>query len=145
MKINELGLDLIKEFESCKLKSYQDIVGIWTIGWGHTGPEVKPDLIWTREQADNQLRQDLGRFEEGVSDRLDVDVNENQFSALVSLAYNIGLGNFNGSGLLKQINLGNFEIAAERFLMWNQAGGKVSEGLTRRREAERALFLTGVA
>lgn len=144
MKINEKGLALIKECESCKLKSYRDIVGIWTIGWGHTGSEVKPDLIWTQEQADNQLRQDLGRVEDGVSDRLEVDVNENQFSALVSLAYNIGLRNFNTSGLLKQVNLGNFDIAAERFLLWDKASGREVPGLMRRREQERSLFLTPV-
>jgi lysozyme len=144
MKINEKGLALIKECESCKLKSYRDIVGIWTIGWGHTGSEVNPDLIWTQEQADNQLRQDLGRVEDGVSDRLEVDVNENQFSALVSLAYNIGLRNFNTSGLLKQVNLGNFDIAAERFLLWDKASGREVPGLMRRREQERSLFLTPV-
>lgn len=140
MKINEKGLEIIKTCEGCRLETYKDIIGINTIGFGHTGPEVKPGLVWTQEQADNQLRQDLVKFEEGVSDQLDVDVNENQFSALVSLAYNIGQGNFNSSGLLKQVNLSNFEEAARRFSLWSKAGGKVSEGLTKRRAMEAALF-----
>ena len=144
MKINEAGLDLIKRNEGCKLFAYQDMIGVWTIGFGHTGKDVTRGLTITDDQAEVLLLKDLERFESGVSDLLEVDVNENQFSALVSFAYNLGLGNLARSGLLKNVNKEDFKNAANSFLLWNKAGGHVVEGLTRRREEEKELFLTTV-
>lgn len=140
--LNKEGLDLIKRNEGCKLTAYQDVVGVWTIGYGHTGPEVHEDLVWTQEQADKQLSNDLYKFEKGLHNILDVDLNDNQFSALVSLAYNIGLGNLARSGLLNKVNREDFTGAAESFPLWNKAGGKVDSGLSKRREEEKGLFLS---
>ena len=107
MKINETGLALIKSFEGLRLKAYKCPAGVWTVGYGHTGGDVKAGMIITEEEAEELLRQDLERFEEGVENLVEVELNENQFCALVSLAYNIGLGNFKRSTLLKLINKGN--------------------------------------
>jgi lysozyme len=142
MKLTDEGLDLIKRNEGCRLESYQDVGGVWTIGFGHTGAEVVSGLVWTQQQADEQLNKDLLRFETGVEDLLAVSVNDNQFSALVSLAYNIGLGNLARSGLLKKVNDENFTSAAASFLLWNKASGKIVDALTKRREEERQLFLS---
>jgi lysozyme len=140
MKTNQKGLDLIKSFEGLRLHSYQDSVGIWTIGYGSTGADIIAGMTWTEAQADARMAQDLAKFEQGVSEALTVTVTENQFAAMVALAYNVGLGNFKSSTLLKKVNAQDFAEAAKQFLRWNKAGGKVLAGLTRRREAEKALF-----
>lgn len=137
MKINEAGLKLIKSFEGCKLKAYQDSVGVWTIGWGHTG-NVKAGQTITQEQADDFLLKDLAKFEKAVNN-LKRDFNENQFSALVSFAYNCGPEN------LKKLCDGRSDAEiASKMLLYNKAGGKVLAGLTRRRKAENALYTTVV-
>lgn len=140
-KINEAGLNLIKQFEGCKLLSYKDVVGIWTVGYGHTGPDVHGGLIWTQDYADRKLAEDLEKFEQGVENLVVSDINDNQFSALVCFAYNVGLHNLQNSTLLKLINDDNLQDAPDQFLRWNKAGGQVVAGLTRRREAERELFM----
>lgn len=145
MKTNSAGLALIKQFEGCKLKSYQDIVGIWTIGYGHTGDDVTPGQKIDQETADSLLAADLSQFEDGVSGCLTTKqggVTDNQFSALVCFAYNVGLGNLKSSTLLKKLLVGDTTGAANEFLRWNKAGGKEVAGLTRRRAAERALFMS---
>ena len=145
MKTNESGLSLIKSFEGLRLKAYKCPAGVWTIGYGHTGKDVKPGMIITEEQAEEYLRQDLERFEKGVDDLVEVDINENQYSALVSLAYNIGLGNFKKSTLLKLINKGNqneLEAVHSQFKRWVWAGSQILPGLQRRREAEFKLYST---
>ena len=145
MKTNEAGLSLIKSFEGLRLKAYKCPAGVWTIGYGHTGKDVKPGMIITEEQAEEYLRQDLERFEKGVDDLVEVDINENQYSALVSLAYNIGLGNFKKSTLLKLINKGNqneLEAVHSQFKRWVWAGSQILPGLQRRREAEFKLYST---
>ena len=140
--INQEGLELIKVFEGCELKAYRDAVGVLTIGYGSTGGHVKVGMTITRVEAEQLLREDLQRFEVGVDQRLgDTEVTDNQFSAMVSLAFNIGLANFSGSSVLRRILAGNVQGAADAFLMWNKAGGKELKGLTRRRAAERELFL----
>ena len=141
MKINDDGFNLIKSFEGCKLKAYQDIVGVWTIGYGHTGSVAGSGVEIDQATADALLCDDLARIEQGVEKRLKVKVNENQFSSLVCLAFNIGLGNFGSSTLLKLLNTGDFKGAADQFLRWNKAKGIVISGLTRRRKAEQSLFL----
>lgn len=138
--INAAGLSLIKEFEGLRLKAYKCPAGIWTIGYGHTGRDVTPSQAITEDRAEALLKADLARFELGV-ERLAKDANDNQFSAMVSLAFNIGLGAFEGSTVLKRHNLGNKLGASRAFPMWNRGGGKVLPGLVRRREAEAKLYL----
>ncbi len=142
MKINENGLKLLKEFEGCRLTAYRDVGKLLTIGWGHTGSEVIPGLTISQEKADKLLADDLMQFEEGVTKALTAkNVNPNQFSAMVVFAYNVGLANFKMSTLLRCMNKGNPSHAAQEFLRWNKVHGEVVAGLTRRRQAERALFL----
>lgn len=142
MTFNQDGLDLLKSFEGCELKAYKDIVGVVTIGYGATGDGVYAGLEWTQEQAEERLASDLEKFCEGVTDMLNVEVTSNQFSALVCFAYNVGLAALYRSTLLKKLNAGKISEAADQFLKWNKAGGQVVRGLTRRRTAERELFLT---
>ena len=143
MKFNDAGLQIIKTFEGCRLQAYQDIRGIWTIGFGCVDPSIYPGLVISQAQADEMLMERLeDEFIPGVTGLVKVSLNDNQFSALVSLAYNIGLANLKSSGLLKLVNLGDFKDAADRFLSWDKAGGQQIDGLLRRREAERTLFLS---
>jgi lysozyme len=142
MKTSQKGTDLIKNFEGLQLKSYKDSVGVLTIGYGSTGQHVSPDMIITKEQAEQLLKKDLERFEKGVSDLVKVELNQSQFDALVSFSFNLGLGNLKSSTLLKKLNASDYKGAADEILRWNRAGGKVLNGLTRRRIAERDLFLS---
>ena len=139
MKINEAGLNLIKDFEGCRLKAYLCPAGVWTIGYGHT-QGVKPDMVINQLQAERFLRQDLKRFEDAVTSLVKVPITPNQFSALVSFAYNVGTGALYDSTLLRKLNKKDYKGAANEFLRWNKAGGKVLPGLTRRRLAEKDLF-----
>lgn len=142
MQINPAGLQLIKHFEGLRLIAYQDVVGVWTIGYGHTGPDVKPGWVITQGQADQLLENDLQRFEHGVGNAVKVALNANQFSALVSFSYNLGLGNLHSSTLLRLLNQGDYDSAARQFPRWDKAGGRSLPGLLRRRQAEQHLFLT---
>lgn len=141
----ERGLQLIKDFEGLELAAYPDPAtggDPWTIGYGHTGPEVKRGLTIDTAQADALLRQDLAKFETVVNKELkDIKVTQNQFDACVSFTYNCGPANFQSSTLLKKLKAGETLAAADEFLRWNKAAGKVMAGLTRRRTAERELFL----
>ncbi|MBN3006243.1 lysozyme [Chromobacterium alkanivorans] len=141
MNISANGVKLIQQFEGLRLKAYQDAVGVWTIGYGHTGPDVTPGLVITQAQADALLARDLSRFEAGVTRLVQVPLNQNQFDALVSFSYNLGLGSLQNSTLLRLLNQRDYAGAAAQFPRWNKAGGKVLPGLTRRRAAEQALFL----
>ena len=143
MKINEAGLNLIKQFESCRLKAYPDPATGGepiTIGWGHTGGVKLGDVI-TQAQADAWLLEDVAKFEQGVSELVKVSLSGNQYSALVSFAYNCGLANLKKSSLLRKLNAGDIMGAADEFPKWNRGGGRVLPGLVRRRKAERELFL----
>jgi lysozyme len=142
MKTNSAGLDLIKHYEGLRLIAYADVVGVLTIGYGHTGADVTPGLVITQTQADLLLAGDLARFESGVSDLALVPLNANQFSALVSFSYNLGLGSLRQSTLLRDLNRGDYAAAANEFPRWDRAGGRELPGLLKRRQAERALFLT---
>lgn len=143
--VNQAGVDLIRRFEGCKLEAYPD-PGTggepWTIGYGATGPGIEPGVVWTQEQAEERLAEDVQRFADAVARALTVDVSDNEFAAMVCLAFNIGAGAFRKSTLLRLVNDGHFEAAAEQFERWNRAGGREMAGLTRRRQAERALFET---
>lgn len=140
MKISQVGIDLIKSFEGLKLEAYQDSVNVWTIGYGTT-KNVQPGMKITLEQAEELLRHDLDTFERGVTSLIGVPVSQNQFDALVSFAYNLGLGSLKKSTLLKYLNNAQYLEAADEFLRWDKAGGKKLKGLTKRRNAERLLFL----
>ena len=133
---------LIEKFEGLRLTAYQDMVGVWTIGYGHTGPDVKAGLTITQQQAEQLLINDLARFNNGVNALVTVKINQNQFDALISFSYNLGLGSLQQSTLLRLLNAGNFQAAADQFPRWDRAGGKEVAGLLARRNAERALFLT---
>lgn len=135
--------DLVKRFEGCVLKAYPDPAtggAPWTIGVGHTGPEVRPGVIWTLEQADAALEKDLERFARGVWASIGKETTQNRFDALVAFAFNVGLGNLQSSTLLKMHKAGNFAGAAQQFGRWNKAAGKVMKGLTLRRAAEAQLY-----
>lgn len=141
-QINQAGFELIKSFESCVLHVYRDAVGLPTIGWGHLIKAGEKFTTITQEEADELFRRDLAIFEAAVEGQVRVPLTDNQFSALVSLAFNIGTGNFKDSTLLRLLNHGEYRLAADQFGRWNKAKGRVLRGLTRRRAAERALFLS---
>ena len=131
---NQAGLQLIESFEGLRLTSYQDSVGVWTIGYGHT-LGVKPGQTITQQQAQAFLQQDLS-IAEGAVNQKNLPVNGNQFAALVSFTFNLGGGNLNK--LMKN----GLAAVPDRILLFDHAGGKALPGLTRRRQAERALYLT---
>ena len=145
MKTSQVGIELISSFEDTKLQAYDDGAGVWTIGIGTTiypnGVKVKKGDKCTLEQAHEYLAHDMIEFEKTVNDSVKVPLSQNQFDALVSLAYNIGSTAFKNSTLLKKLNAKDYVGAADQFLVWNKGGGKVLKGLVRRRDAERALFL----
>lgn len=144
MKINQAGLNIVKEFEGLCLSSYKCPAGVWTIGYGHTEGVTRGMQI-TKEEAEDLLRHDLQLFENGVKRFIgDAPTNENQFSAFVSLAYNIGIGAFGKSSALREHKSGNYELAANKIMLWNKAGGKVLAGLIRRRKAESKLYAISV-
>lgn len=149
MKASDHGVTVMHHFESCKLKAYPDPGSKngepWTIGRGHTGPEVKAGLVWTQEQADMAFRTDLTKFEMEVSSFVKVPLEQGQFDALVAFAYNVGLASLYKSTLLRLLNAGDYAGAALQFRRWNKNDGQVMRGLTRRRAAEEGLFngLTG--
>ena len=140
MHISNDGINLIKQFEGCVLSAYKCPAGVWTIGYGHT-KNVKQGMKITKEQASNLLIDDLKIYESYVNKYVKVKLNQNQFDALVSFTFNCGGGALKSSTLLKKINKGDYAGAANELLRWNKANGKVLSGLTRRRKAEKALFL----
>ncbi len=143
LRTNLAGRRIIKSCESLRLRAYRCPAGKWTIGWGDTGPDVHPGLSITGEEAEARFDHRLAtEFEPGVVRLLDVPVTGNQFSALVSFAYNTGLPAFAGSTLLRKLNAGDFVGAANEFGRWTRSGGRVLPGLVARRAAERELFLT---
>ncbi len=140
MEISSEGIKLIKGFEGLRLNAYRDAVGVLTIGYGHT-KNVEEGQQITEEEAEALLKSDLEIFEDSVLDAVNVPITQHQFDALVSFTYNLGARNFRNSTLLKKLNAEDYEGAANEFLRWNRAGGRVLNGLTRRRAAERDLFL----
>lgn len=141
--INDRGLELVKHFEGLYLKAYQDSVGVWTIGWGHTGLQHKDGTVYpgrtiTEAKATELLRYDMEQFESRVSSFVKVSLTDDQYSALVSFDFNTG--GLHKSTLLSKLNAGDYLGAAREFLRWDKAGGKVLRGLTRRRQSEKNLF-----
>mgnify|MGYP001243569709 FL=1 len=146
MHISEEGLALIKHFEGCptdeegNVVAYQDAVDVWTIGYGHTKGVQEGDK-WTKEKAEFMLWRELEDEYEGyVNDYVHVPLNQNQFDALCSWVYNLGPANLKVSTLLKKLNNGEYEEVPAQIKRWNKAGGKVLEGLVRRRNAEALMF-----
>ena len=140
MKLSDKGIALITSFEGLRLTAYRCSANVLTIGYGHTGGVKEGDRI-TKEQAIEYFRKDVERFEKAVLKYVTVPLEQHQFDALVSLAFNIGAGAFKSSTLLGILNSGNYIGAASQFLRWNKAGGKVLKGLARRRDAEKDMFL----
>jgi lysozyme len=153
MKLDDAGYNLIKGFEGLYLHAYKDDAGVWTIGWGSTryanGKKVQPgDVLVNRECADDLLEVTMGQYEEAVNTLVKRPISQNQFNACVSLAYNIGTGGFEGSSVLRELNAGNVQAAADAFLLWDKITDpktgqhEVSSDLLDRRTKERALFLS---
>lgn len=137
--ISDEGLDLIKSFEGCKLHAYLDSVNVPTIGYGHTrGVSIRDTC--TQEQAEKWLRDDAGWASSSVNQMVIADITQNMFDALVSFAFNLGTTSLRNSTLMRKLNKSDFTGAAGEFERWVHAGGKVLQGLVRRRLAERALF-----
>lgn len=142
MKISPAGVNLVKNFEGLRLTSYQCDAGVWTVGYGTTGAHIGPGLTITKEQAEEFLLHTLQYFEDSVSELIKVKLNQSEFDALVSFTYNIGVGAFKQSTLLKLLNDGvDRSIVASELLKWTKVNGNVNEGLANRRRREKELFL----
>ena len=133
------GLSLIKKFEGCELEAYKCSAGVWKIGYGHTKGFTPNDSI-SQEEAEQMLVDELHEYESYVNEYVTVALSQNQFDALVSWVYNLGPANLKASTMLKVLNSGEYEDVPAQMKRWNKAGGKVLEGLIRRREAEACLF-----
>jgi len=140
LRMNNVGLEIIKESEGLRLEAY-NLGGQWLIGYGHAAT-AHAGMTISEAQAEDLLRSDVKASEDGVRRLVVVPINENQFSAMVSLAYNLGIGGYGRSTVLEALNTGDYDGAANAFLNHNRAGGKVNEHLTHRREQERDLFNT---
>jgi len=140
-QISANGLNLIKQFEGCKLTAYQDAAGVWTIGYGSTFCVI-PNMICTQAEADARLKEDVQHAVECVDRKVGPNLTQNQFDALVSFVFNVGCAAFSTSTLLRHINAGEFKQAALEFPRWDHAGALELDGLHKRRLAEQALFLT---
>jgi len=140
MKTSQSGLDFIQDVEGCKLFAYLDTGGVWTIGVGHTGPEVVRGLACTMEEAMAWLAEDVREAEDAINKAVKVPLTQNQFDALVSFVFNVGVGAFLSSTLLKKLNAGDYEGAAAQFPRWNKDNGKEIAGLTKRRHLEQGVF-----
>lgn len=145
MSLSQVGLNQICNFEGLRLSAYDDGVGVWSIGYGTTrypnGSRVQKGDTCTLEQAQAYMQHDLKIFERAVNSAVKVPLKQNQFDALVSLTYNIGVGAFKNSTLLKMLNSGDYKGAANQFDVWINAGGNRLLGLVRRRAIEKKLFL----
>jgi lysozyme len=145
MKVNAEGYALLKKFEGCVLKAYRCPANVWTIGFGNTfyedGTKVKEGDVITQQRADELAKYIVEQFATSIRAMIKQPLNENQFSACVSLAYNIGTGGFKKSSVLRKLNVNPTDpTIADSFRLWNKGGGVVLKGLVRRREAEIALY-----
>ncbi|WP_308380981.1 lysozyme [Serratia marcescens] len=146
MKISDDGMALTKRFEGLRLQAYQDSVGVWTIGYGWTqrvaGRKIGAGMAINAATAERLLACGVAQFEQGVERRVTVPITQGQFDALVSFTYNLGLRALENSTLLRRLNAGDRQGAADQFGRWVNAGGVRLDGLVARRAAERALFLS---
>ncbi|WP_039761135.1 lysozyme [Bartonella queenslandensis] len=141
-KISQDGIEALKQWEGLRLEAYQDIAGVWTIGYGHTAGVKEGDII-TKNQADTLLKEDLKGFEKTVYETIKVDLNDNQFAALVSLAFNIGVSAFKASTLVQKLNQGDYDSVPAQFHRWVYSAGERAQGLINRRAAEIGLWSKG--
>jgi lysozyme len=143
-KTNQEGVDLIKRWEGKENEAYKDIVGVWTIGYGHTAAAGPPfpfaGMHISDEEAEELLKKDLGKYEQAVEKAVKVPLTDNQFAALVSFTYNLGEGSLRSSTLLKKLNAGDYDAVPSELAKWNKAGGKVVQGLVNRRKDEAKLW-----
>ena len=139
MNISQEGLSLIKKFEGCELEAYKCAADVWTIGYGSTKGVKEGDTV-SQEEADKLLLHEMEEYEGYISDMVYVDLEQNQFDAMVSWVFNLGPANLKTSTLLKVLNAKDYEGVPAQIKRWNKAGGKVLQGLIRRREAESLLF-----
>ena len=139
MHISQEGVDLVKKFEGCKLEAYQCAAGVWTIGYGSTKGVKEGDTL-TQKEADNLLLHEMQEYESYIKELVKVPLKQNQFDALVSWVFNLGPANLKASTMLKFLNAGDYHLIPSQIKRWNKAGGKVLEGLIRRREAEALMF-----
>ena len=138
-QLSPQGLSLTKQFEGLRLTAYQDVAGVWTIGYGHTG-DVHPGQTITNEQADALLLSDMAVAIACVNHNVKVPLTQGQFAALCDFTFNEGIGNFTTSTLLRLLNTGDYTAAAQQFGKWDYAAGEVEPGLERRRAVEQAMF-----
>jgi lysozyme len=143
MRTSPRGIRFIARFEGFVNHPYRDAVGVWTIGYGHTGPATANMGRISQAEGRRLLARDLATFEHAVNQLVNVPLSQRQFNALVSFAYNLGSGALASSTLLRELNQRHYARAANEFLKWDRAGGRVLAGLTRRRRAERRMFLRG--
>ena len=141
MQTSENGFALIQKYEGLRLATYVCPGGKLTIGYGHTGPDVTTGKKIDEDEANALLVKDVQRFERAVNGLVTVPMTQGMFDALISFSFNLGVGSLKSSTLLKKLNAGNLTGAADEFLKWNKAGGKVLAGLSARRESERERFL----
>tara|TARA_R110000823_G_scaffold225648_1_gene353383 strand:+ start:496 stop:951 length:456 start_codon:yes stop_codon:yes gene_type:complete len=139
MKISQEGIELIKKFEGCRTESYRCAADVPTLGYGHTA-NVKDGDSCTKDEAESMLADDLVEFEDYVNQQVTVELTPSQFDALVAFTFNLGPKNLAESTLLRLLNLEKYNEIPAQFKRWNKAGGKVLDGLIRRREAESLLF-----
>ena len=144
MKTSDDGVALIKLYEGCKLTAYRCPAGVWTIGYGHTTAAGEPTVVEgmkiTAVEATNILKRDLKKFEQGVDESVTVPLSQNQFDALVSFAFNVGLGALRKSTLLRKLNAGDYAAVPAELMKWTKAGGKELPGLVKRRRAEAGMW-----
>ena len=141
MHYSDVGVQLTEGFESLRLTAYQDVKGVWTIGYGHVGPEAYPGNVIDEPTAIMLLKHDVARAECGVNQGCKVPVTQNEFDALVDFTFNVGVTAFLNSTLLKKLNALDNAGAATEFQAWVYSGGNMINGLKRRRDAEARLFL----
>lgn len=141
MKPSNKSIELVKHFEGFESAAYLCPANVWTIGYGRTKNVKEGDVI-TEIQAERDLLEELEEFGEQVLSVVDVELNQNEFDALTSWTYNLGVGNLRSSTLLKKLNAGDKNSVPSEMLRWNKANGKVLNGLTRRRQAEADLWIS---
>ena len=139
MKISENGLELIKKFEGCETTAYQDSVGVWTIGFGHT-KGVEEGQTCSIEDAESMLADEMDEYEGYINNMVKVELQQHEFDALVAWVYNLGPTNLGESTMLKVLNGGQFDRVPDEMNRWTRAGGEILEGLVRRRQAESLMF-----
>jgi lysozyme len=141
MKVSPHGIEMIRRYEGERLEAYQDSVGVWTVGVGHTGKKVHKGMKISPEESVDLLRHDLEWVEKCISRNVKVPLNQHEYDALASFIFNLGCGAFHKSTLLKKLNANDRKGAAKEFAKWCHAGGKTLAGLVKRRESEAQEFL----